>query len=160
MTSEYSKEATAAAMACDRAYELPRADRSLCDRAYELPPADRSLPPNPKQAYGDLKLPLHLVPSTMILYAALAFQEGARKYGPFNWRERAVEAMTYVGALKRHTEAWIDGEDIDPESGKPHLALALACLGILVDSIEVKNLIDNRPPKGPAGPFLREHTTR
>src|SRR6266478_1997841 len=39
------------------------------------------LPPNPKQAYGDKKIPMHLIPSAGQIHEALAFKEGARKYG-------------------------------------------------------------------------------
>jgi hypothetical protein len=113
------------------------------------------LPPNPKQAYGDLKIPVALVPPAAIIYTGLAFKEGARKYGPYNWREKSVEAMTYVNAAQRHLMSWADGEEIDPDSGNPHLAHALACLAILVDCIETGNLLDNRPPAGNAGALLK-----
>lgn len=113
------------------------------------------LPPNPKQAYGDLKVPLALVPSTAIILMGQAFKEGARKYGPFNWREKSVEGMTYAHASLRHLMAWIDGEEIDPESGNPHLAHVLACVAIMVDAAATGCLLDNRPPKGVAGELLR-----
>ncbi|MGE3279700.1 MAG: dATP/dGTP diphosphohydrolase domain-containing protein [Alphaproteobacteria bacterium] len=112
-------------------------------------------PPNPKQRYGDLKVPLGYVPSSAITYAALALEEGARKYGPYNWRDRAVEAMTYVHAAERHLRAWVDGENTDPDSGFPHLGHALACLSILADAITVGNLIDNRPKPCPTADLLR-----
>ena len=117
-----------------------------------------SLPANPKQAYGDRKVPLHLVPSAGLIHEAMAFKEGARKYGPYNWREKAVEAMTYIGAAKRHIETWVDGEEYDPDIAEltHHLGLARACLGIILDALAVGNLIDNRPPKGSAGELIRE----
>ena len=107
---------------------------------------------NPKQAYGDLKVPVHTVPPALMLGAAKAFGEGAKKYGAFNWRDKQVEAMTYVGAIQRHLAAYIDGEDIDPESvsGKTHLEGVAACVGILLDCTYGGFLIDNRPLKGPA----------
>ncbi len=112
-------------------------------------------PPNPKQVFGDRKVPMHLWPMSATVEGALAFREG-RKYGPFNWRDTPVEAMTYVGALLRHMAAWIDGESIDPDgSGKTHLGGALACLAILVDATHCGTLIDNRPPPGQAGPAIR-----
>ncbi len=114
------------------------------------------LGPNPKQAYGDKKVAMHYVPPALLIYAALAFKEGVRKYGAYNWRSTRVEAMTYIGAVMRHVSAYLDGEDIDEESGKPHLALAIACLGILADTTEGGMLIDNRPPPGPAGSLIRK----
>lgn len=120
-------------------------------------PSKGVLPPNPKQAYGDLKVPVHTVPPALLIGAAKAFGEGAVKYGPFNWRDKAVEAMTYVGAIHRHLAAYIDGEDVDPESstGKTHLEGIAACVGILLDCTYGGFLIDNRPPKGPAPEKVR-----
>lgn len=115
---------------------------------------DDALPPNPKQAYGDKKVPLHLVPPVAMVYMAMAFKEGAQKYGAYNWRDKAVEAQTYIGAALRHIFAWQDGEELDLMTGHPHLAHALACLAILADATECGNLIDNRPPPGPAGRAL------
>lgn len=109
---------------------------------------------NQKQKYGDLKAPLCLVPWSAIIYLAIAFKEGARKYGSFNWRTKKVESMTYVSATMRHIAAWVDGEEDDSESGNPHLAHALACLAVLVDAQESGNLVDNRPPPGPAPALL------
>jgi hypothetical protein len=107
---------------------------------------------NPKQAYGDKKCALQLVPPALMIGAAKAFKEGAAKYGPFNWRHNKVEAMTYVGGFARHMAAYLDGEDVDPESttGKLHLEGAAACIGILLDAHYGGFLIDNRPPAGPA----------
>ena len=104
---------------------------------------------NPKQQYGDLKVPLHLVPAPAMAAIAMGLKEGARKYGAYNWRTLTVEAETYIGAALRHLMAWQDGEDIDPDSGNPHLFHAMASLAILVDAMESGNVIDNRPPAGP-----------
>ena len=114
--------------------------------------ADAKKPANPKQAYGDKKLATGCVPPALMLGAAKAFGEGAKKYGAYNWRESRVEAMTYVGAMLRHLAAYTDGEDVDPESstGKLHLEGIAACVGILLDCTYGNFLIDNRPPKGPA----------
>lgn len=113
-------------------------------------------PPNPKQRYGDLKPNLALIPSPSLVYAALALAQGAKKYGPYNWRDKAVEAMTYIAACERHLRAWQDGENLDPESRFPHLAHSLACLMILVDAEVLGNLIDNRPPAVDTGGLIRQ----
>lgn len=115
----------------------------------------RNNPPNPKQRYGDLKVPLGLVPPAARVYAALGHAEGAEKYGPFNWRETAVEAMTYVHAAQRHLDAWMDGNDLDPDSGKPHLGHVLASINIIIDALECGKLIDNRPVPVPTAELHR-----
>lgn len=119
-----------------------------------------SLAVNPKQAFGDLKLPVHTVPPALLLGAAKAFGEGAKKYGAFNWRKTKVETMTYVGAMMRHLTAYLDGEDVDPESstGKLHLEGIAACVGILLDAHYGGFSVDNRPPRGPAPQLVRTPT--
>lgn len=105
--------------------------------------------PNPKQKYGDAKIAIQTVPPIAFAYLGLALQDGAYKYGPFNWRQNPVEAMTYIGACLRHLMAWVDGEEVASDSKMPHLAHAMACLAILADAKECETLIDNRPPSGP-----------
>jgi len=112
---------------------------------------------NPKQAYGDAKIPLGLFPDTAIVAGAIAFAEGAAKYGAYNWRGTGVRASTYLSALDRHVKSWKNGEDCDPISGVHHLYNAMACLAILIDSMEVGCLVDDRPPEAPVGDMLRRH---
>lgn len=112
---------------------------------------------NPKAQYGDKKRAVALVPPALTLGAAKAFAEGAAKYGPFNWRVNHVENMTYINAIMRHAMAYLDGENVDPESvtGKLHLEGIAACVGILLDSTYHGILIDNRPQPGPAPDLCR-----
>jgi len=109
---------------------------------------------NPKDLLGIKKPQLNLVPPASLIYQALAMQDGARKYGPFNWRSKKVIASIYVAAAMRHIAAWYDGEENAPDSGMPHLAHALACLGIIVDAKETGNLVDDRPLPGAASALL------
>lgn len=109
---------------------------------------------NPKQRYGDLKPNVALNPGSAAAYQALAHEDGARKYGPFNWREKAIELMTYVAAAKRHLDAWVDGEDFSVdtvEAGAPvhNLGHVMASVAILIDAIETPGCaVDNRPKAG------------
>lgn len=103
---------------------------------------------NPKQAAGDAKDPLGLVPRSVLHHMARVLRNGAAKYGPWNWRDKPIETLTYVHATMRHLTAYGDGEDTDPESGLPHLAHALASLAVLVDGIE-HGAKDTRPGKAP-----------
>lgn len=111
---------------------------------------------NPKSISGIKKVPLHLNPPSALIYMALGFADGSVKYGPFNWREKSVAASVYLAAVKRHIEAWQDGEENAPDSGYPHLAHALACLAILVDAQSVGNLVDDRPLPGAAPRLLKQ----
>lgn len=133
------------------------AARGLAGTGPVSPDAAAANAPNPKKRYGDLKPPLALIPPVALVQESRAFAEGARKYGPYNWRITKVEAMTYAHAILRHTMAYIDGEDVDPETpaNTPHLALVRACAAILLDATECGALIDNRPPPGQAAPLIR-----
>jgi hypothetical protein len=103
---------------------------------------------NPKDLIGSDKVPLHLFPETATIYGALAFLDGALKYGRANWRVAGVRASIYYDATKRHLSKWFEGEDIDEDSGLPHLAHALACIAILIDATEADKLKDDRMYKG------------
>ena len=106
-------------------------------------------PTNPKDVIGSGKLPLELVPSIINITAALAFFEGAQKYGRFNWRVSGVRASIYKAALDRHIAKWWNGEDCDPVTKVPHLANAIACIGIILDADISDKLTDDRPPPQP-----------
>lgn len=105
---------------------------------------------NPKTAFGAKKLPLEYVPPSAVCALAEAFADGAKKYGPYNWREKSISSSVYYGAVLRHLTAWWDGEDIAEDSGIDHLYHALACISMLIDGKSVGKLNDNRPPKGAA----------
>jgi hypothetical protein len=111
---------------------------------------------NPKTLLGMLKPSISKAPASAVLYMALAFMDGARKYGPFNWRKKAVPASIYIDACKRHLDAWYDGEEYAEDSKLPHLAHALACIGIIVDAKECGVLLDDRPPPGAYSRLLKE----
>ena len=109
---------------------------------------------NPKDALGSTKLPLHLVSPIVKAYQAVAHYLGAVKYGSWNYRVAGARASVYRAALDRHMDAWWEGEEFDPVDGTPHLANALACIGILIDSKHSGKLVDDRPPGRPEA--LRE----
>lgn len=99
--------------------------------------------PNPKKLSGDKKVKLQTIPPIALVYLGEAMEEGL-KYGAFNWRDVKVEATSYIGGMFRHLLAYIDGEDVDQEGGKRHLAGIMACCAILLDSEANNTLIDNR----------------
>ena len=82
------------------------------------------------------------------LHGAHAMMDGARKYGPFNWRDKKVQAHIYVDAALRHIAAWFDGEELADDSKVHHLGHAIACCAILLDAQATDSLIDDRPVNG------------
>lgn len=119
---------------------------------------NQDLSTNPKDLVGKTKVDLALVPPASLIEQARAMQNGARKYGAYNWREKKVLSMIYLSAAKRHLDAWLDGEELSSDAQIHHLGHALACIGILVDAMHNGNLIDNRPTPGPAARLLEEYT--
>lgn len=123
-----------------------------CPEGYEGPriTVDITQPrsSNPKKAMGMAKPPLHLVPSTGIVAMAMAFKDGARKYGDYNWRIDPVDVSTYVAAAERHLKLFWDGQDIvsDNPDNILNLGAVMACCAILIDAQHQGTLIDDRPP--------------
>jgi hypothetical protein len=113
---------------------------------------------NPKDLIGTDKLPLHLWPETATAMGALGLLEGALKYGRSNWRVSGVRYSIYIDALRRHVNALFEGEDLDPDSGLPHLSHALACLAIIVDAQAAENLTDDRQYPGGYRKLVEELT--
>lgn len=45
---------------------------------------------------------------------------GAEKYEPFNWM-KGLDKVEILESMQRHLAALLAGEEIDPESGLPHM---------------------------------------
>jgi hypothetical protein len=78
---------------------------------------------------------------------------GAKKYGTHNWRKGMVTSR-YYDALQRHLVAWNDGEDLDPESGLPHVYHAACCLMFLAETAELRPELDDRWKAAPHIPKI------
>ena len=89
---------------------------------------------NPKDAQGASKPNLSRIPLRPLLETAAALEEGAQKYGPWNWRDEKVSETIYVDAAIRHLVQFLSGEDIDQDSGLPHIVKAIAGLLIIRDA--------------------------
>jgi len=100
---------------------------------------------NPKDMLGSVKAYTHLIPTAPLYEVGLAMFEGARKYGSHNYRAIGTRATVYYNAARRHMDAWLEGEDIDPDSGIHHLMKAVACFMVLRDSMIMGNFEDDRP---------------
>jgi hypothetical protein len=109
---------------------------------------------NPKDLLGMTKPPLTLVPAALPIITSIVMKLGAKKYGPYNWREKKVRRTVYIEAAMRHLLSALDGEDADPESGMPHEAHAAACMGIILDALVTVNLVDDRPTPGAAAKLI------
>jgi hypothetical protein len=113
---------------------------------------------NPKDAIGGDKIPFHLWPMTATIAGALGLLDGMLKYGRANWREAGIRTSIYYDALLRHTVAYFEDEDLDPDSGLPHECHMLACIAILIDAKAAGKLTDDRQYPGGYRKFLTEMT--
>lgn len=64
------------------------------------------------------------------------FAYGAKKYEQYNWRKSGNDdsyKRRLVGAALRHLFAYLTGNRTDPETGKSHIAHAIADLAMVID---------------------------
>lgn len=111
----------------------------------KIPPQSKATTANPKDLFGAVKVSLTKLPAIGVLHGAHAMMDGARKYGPYNWRDKKVIASIYADAVQRHVLAWFEGQETAADSGVHHLGHAIACCALLLDAQATGNLIDDRP---------------
>ena len=80
--------------------------------------------------FNDGKADLSLIPLATLAPEARVWMYGEAKYARFNWMKGMNWSIPLACAL-RHLAAWQAGEDLDPESGQPHLAHAMCNLRML-----------------------------
>jgi hypothetical protein len=85
------------------------------------------------------------VPPIAIMALGAAMQNGADKYGKFNWRKTEVSASVFYDAMMRHLAAWYSGENFASDSGVHHLAHLMAGAAIILDAQHNGVFVDNRP---------------
>ena len=83
-----------------------------------------------KQALDGSKCRVDLVPPQTIEAIGSVLGFGAKKYAAHNWM-KGIPFSAISGGIMRHLLAFNRGEEIDPESGLPHLHHALCGLTFL-----------------------------
>jgi hypothetical protein len=100
---------------------------------------------NPKDTIGSTKVPISVIPGTVITELALGLAEGAIKYGKYNWRAVGVRYSIYYDATMRHLISHFEGEDLDPDTGLNHITKAISSLTVLRDAMIQGKWTDDRP---------------
>jgi len=103
---------------------------------------------NPKDLLAQLKLDASLIPETAVIEEALAWYEGAQKYGRYNWRMKRVKASVYLAAIYRHLFKFLAGDNQDSKTRVAHMGYIRCCAGIIIDAAHYGVLVDDRPPRG------------
>lgn len=89
------------------------------------------------------KIQLELLSASWLLGVGRVLTFGARKYAAHNWRN-GLQQSRLVGAALRHLVAYLGGENLDPESGLPHLHHASCCLMFASELLETHPELDDR----------------
>uniref|UniRef100_A0A6M3JYJ9 dATP/dGTP diphosphohydrolase N-terminal domain-containing protein n=1 Tax=viral metagenome TaxID=1070528 RepID=A0A6M3JYJ9_9ZZZZ len=86
-----------------------------------------------------------LLPAEALESVVDVLTHGAEKYGDHNW-ETGLKFGRVFGAIMRHAWAWWRREEIDPESGLPHLAHVIVN-GLFLLQYTLKKIsgFDDRP---------------
>lgn len=88
-----------------------------------------------------------LIPVPALDIMARLYGFGAEKYAAHNWR-KGYEWSKSFDSLFRHATAALNGEDIDPETGLPHLAgAAFHCFTLMVFMQEHPEFDDRWKPE-------------
>lgn len=116
---------------------------------------------NPKDVAALDRVPMWALPSIGAVHGAMACGDGVEKYGAYNWREKPIHLMVYIGALERHIAALKDGEWLTRDGGElpiTHLGCINADSAIILDAHQCGTLIDDRPTiPGRAGDTIEEY---
>ena len=100
------------------------------------------------------KLRFDLLPVRPLESVASIYTYGAGKYDDNNWRD-GIQWGRVFGATMRHLWAFWRGEDLDDESGLPHLAhAAFGCLTLL-EFMETHRELDDRAMSKLKPPYTR-----
>lgn len=79
-----------------------------------------------------------LVPQSLLLPMVEVLEFGAKKYEPFNWKKGL--SINEIGeSLKRHLDAFMEGENNDLESGLSHIG------HIQCNALFLTWMLENRP---------------
>lgn len=101
---------------------------------------------NPKElaAAADGKAPLEYLEAVCNPGEARVLKGGAGRHGLRNYTVSPIRAQVYVGALRRHIDAWASGEDTDPDSGESHLSHIRANVAVLQAAMAAGTFVDDR----------------
>ena len=79
-----------------------------------------------------------LVPQSSLLPMVRVLEFGTTKYEPFNWT-KGLSITEICESLKRHLDAFMEGEDDDPESKLSHIG------HIQCNALFLSWMYENRP---------------
>ena len=88
-----------------------------------------------------------LLPPGPLWKVAELYGRGAEKYAPRNW-QRGYDWSLSFAAMMRHAWQFWRGEDVDPETGCPHLASVVFHAFAMMEFSDTHPELDDRPHRG------------
>lgn len=122
----------------------PRHERGIDGPVEEWAADGARVNPKVARAIADGKDPLDYLEPALEGPLSRVMKHGADKYGYRNYTGSAIDVRTYIGAVRRHTNALARGEDVDPDSGESHWAHIAACCAVVEGARKAGMLRDNR----------------
>lgn len=89
------------------------------------------------------KPPCELLSPVAMIATSEVLAFGAKKYAAHNWR-KGLAWMRISGAIMRHLFAFMNGEDLDPETGLPHIDHAACEIMFLQELYRTRKDLDDR----------------
>jgi hypothetical protein len=93
--------------------------------------------------FDDSKLRVDLLDPLALEGISRVLTFGAKKYNAHNWRG-GISYSRLIGALLRHLFAIMRREDLDPESGLPHIDHLGCCWMFLSNAMKTRQDLDDR----------------
>jgi hypothetical protein len=90
------------------------------------------------------KVQLSYIPTKAEEAEARVWMFGAKKYSRDNWK-KGLPFLSVIDSIKRHVNAFKDGETYDPESGEHHMAHVRCNAAMLIEFIDSHPELDDRP---------------
>lgn len=102
---------------------------------------------DPKQAQAVKKMSFDAVPLSLLLHAQPGNQNGADKYGVYNWlklEDGSMSMSTYLNALQRHLLLFRAGQDNTSDTNINNLDSMISGLAVLRDAMLFNKVKDDR----------------
>ena len=104
-------------------------------------------PVDPKQSQAAKKMAFDAVPLSLLLHAQPGCQNGADKYGVYNWLvldDGSMSINTYLNALQRHLILYRAGQDYTSDTNVHNLDSMISGLAVLRDAMLFGKVADDR----------------
>lgn len=105
------------------------------------------IPVDPKQSQAVKKMNFESIPISLLLHAQPGNQNGADKYGIWNWLKLPDGSMsmnTYLNALQRHLLLFRAGQDYTSDTNIHNLDSMISGLAVVRDAMLFGKVNDDR----------------